>query len=102
MLADSACRSASSAGFSLSPGHAVFAQLREQLIHLLTGLLDFRLVPYGHDDGRERLGIFLRGSTTLLIVAGVQVVQCLLPLCFVSDQLNQAVLFVVALINLLR
>ena len=81
-------------------GHAVFAQLRKQLVHLLAGLLDFRLVPHGHDDGRERFGVFLSGGFPLLIVAGIQILQRFLALGFILNQLNQSVFLVVALIDL--
>ena len=62
--------------------------------------LNLRLVPYGHDDGRKRFGVFLRGGFSLLIVAGIQIFQRFLALGFILNQLDEAVFLIIALIDL--
>ena len=62
--------------------------------------LNFRLVPYRHNDGGKCLGVFLRGGFSLVVIAGIQIFQRFLAFGFILDQLNQAVFLVVALIDL--
>ena len=81
-------------------GHAVLAQFGKQLVYLLACFLDFRLVPYGHDDGRKRFGVFLRGGAALLVVTGVESIQRSLFFRRILDQLNERIFFIISLINL--
>ncbi len=75
--------------------HAVLAQFGQQRIHLLVGLLDVLLLPHGHDHTRERLRILPRGGEAVFIVAGVERVQCALPLSGIFDELDDSIFLVI-------
>ena len=75
--------------------HAVLAQLGQQRIYLLIGLLNIFLLPHGHDHACKRLRVLPSGGETVLIVAGIERVQCTLPLGGIFDELDDSIFLVI-------
>ena len=78
-------------------GGAVFPQLLRQRVDVRSRALNVLLLPHGHDDGGQCLGVLLRRGQTIAVVFGVQLIQRLLPLGFIGNQLNEGEFLVVLL-----
>ena len=88
------------AGLFAFVGGAVFPQLLRQRVDVRRRALNVLLLPHGHDDGGQRLGILLGRGQTVAVVFCVQLIQRLLPLGFIGNQLNEGKFLVVLLCQL--
>ena len=88
------------AGLFAFVGGAVFPQLLRQRVDVRRRALNVLLLPHGHDDGGQRLGVLLRRGQTVAVVFCVQLIQRLLPLGFIGNQLNEGEFLVVLLCQL--
>ena len=66
-------------------GEAVFAQQREQVAHIVLGLLNAFLIPYRRYHIGERFRVFQSGCAAVGIVPGVEFIQRDLPVPGVFD-----------------
>ena len=88
------------AGLFAFIGGAVFPQLLRQRVDVRRRALNVLLLPHGHDDGGQRLGVLLGRGQTVAVVFDVQLIQRLLPLGFIGNQLNEGEFLVVLLCQL--